>query len=237
MVAKTLTELLGWDEEELGSEDSDSEEDLDYVPGVEKEMKRKPTTGKKKRKKRKQAPDLRELSLPKPARRLDADIDLGDAALTGSTFDDELKLSTACPRLPESAPAEAKVVILVGRKPTRGTAEDPRLTEARAIMNVQLAGMPFYYDAYHALLTLDAAGSEDIVGAATFRLGLLHTKQVRTSAIRRRALMRLSFADRCFRFSPFTLSSRSPCSSSTCSRWPCTRSVRAPAPARWWSAL
>jgi GNAT superfamily N-acetyltransferase len=53
------------------------------------------------------------------------------------------------------------------------------VAEYRAIYSVQLPGMPFYHsDVCHALLTLDPAG-EDVSGGATFRIGLLRTKEPR----------------------------------------------------------
>jgi GNAT superfamily N-acetyltransferase len=169
----------------LGSEDSsdDDADDDDYVPPEQRGIKKKRS---KKPRKPKQ-PDLVALSLPKPTRRLDPDLDLGDAALSGCSFDD-LDISGWCAIpgwqrregfLPSSAPASAKLQLLPGRRPTRGAPEDVRVAEYRAIYSVQLPGMPFYHsDVCHALLTLDPAG-EDVSGGATFRIGLLRTKEPR----------------------------------------------------------
>lgn len=153
--------------ESLGTSDSDSEDDADYVP--------RPKRPKfKKKKKKPKMPNLTELSLPKPSQRLDQDLDLGDAALSGCAFS-ELELTRlSSPRLPDRAPPTAKVALLAGRRPTRSAPDDPRITEFRAIYSVQLPGMPFYNEAVHALLTLDPAG-EDVAGGATFRLGMLQT--------------------------------------------------------------
>jgi hypothetical protein len=169
----------------LGSEDSsdDDADDDDYVPPEQRGIKKKRS---KKPRKPKQ-PDLVALSLPKPTRRLDPDLDLGDAALSGCSFDD-LDIAGWCAIpgwqrregfLPSSAPASAKLQLLPGRRPTRGAPEDVRVAEYRAIYSVQLPGMPFYHsDVCHALLTLDPAG-EDVSGGATFRIGLLRTKEPR----------------------------------------------------------
>lgn len=171
----------------LGSEDSsdeDDEDDDDYVPPEQRGIKKKKRS--KKPRKPKQ-PDLVALSLPKPTRRLDPDLDLGDAALSGCSFDD-LDIAGWCAIpgwqrregfLPSSAPASAKLQLLPGRRSTRGAPEDVRVAEYRAIYSVQLPGMPFYHsDVCHALLTLDPAG-EDVSGGATFRIGVLRTKEPR----------------------------------------------------------
>ena len=171
----------------LGSEDSsdeDDEDDDDYVPTEQRGIKKKKRS--KKPRKPKQ-PDLVALSLPKPTRRLDPDLDLGDAALSGCSFDD-LDIAGWCAIpgwqrregfLPSSAPASAKLQLLPGRRATRGAPEDVRVAEYRAIYSVQLPGMPFYHsDVCHALLPLDPAG-EDVSGGATFRIGVLRTKEPR----------------------------------------------------------
>lgn len=165
------------DEEEvsLGSSDTDSEDDEDYIP--EKRPKRRAKSKKKKVKKVK-PPNLTELSLPKPASRLDPTLDLGDAALTSAFCDDNLDLSSmVSPSLPD-APPSAHVRLLVGRRPTRGTPDVSEIAEYRAIYSVQLPGMPFYYDAFHALLTTGASNDHVVSAGATFRLLVVTTAEV-----------------------------------------------------------
>ena len=127
--------------------DSDDEDDEDFVPQARKKKKR--------RRRRVRPPDLRELSMPKPAR-LDATLDLGDAALAGCSTEVVKGLSSL------SSPI-ANVVLLPGRRPTRGTPAAKQVVEFSAIYSVQLPGMPFYHDAFHALLTNGPDGS-DIAG-------------------------------------------------------------------------
>ena len=166
------------DEEELGSDDTDGEsssDDEDYVPQKRKRTTTTTTIKKKKKKKKKpKPPNLDELSLPKPAARLDPLISLGDAALVGCTFESAGALSSSSSSAKTS---KSHSVLLEGRRPTRGQADDFRLADYKAIYSVQLPGMPFYYDAYHVAHTSDAALT-DVLGGATFQLLRLHTTRI-----------------------------------------------------------
>ena len=160
VVEKTIDETI----DDEASDDEEDEDDADYVPGEHRPKRKKRLKKKRKRKE----PDLTELSLPKAAQRLEPDIDLSGAALHGC-LTDEHKLAAVGPlRLPKGAPPAAAVELVVGRRPTRGTSEHPGVSQYRLFYGIQLPGMPFYNDAYHLLLTLDAQG--DVVsGGATFR--------------------------------------------------------------------
>ena len=168
------------DEVDLGSEDTEST-DEDYVDNAKPEKKiRKKRRRLKKKRKRVPLPNLDELSLPKPAARLDERLDLGDAHLKHVMVDDSVRPTSMQPLTPSGG----RVELLIARKPTRGSPDDARVAEYRKFYDKQLPGLPFYYDGsegaacvYQAMLTLDdAAASSAIVGGATFRLLTLTTQ-------------------------------------------------------------
>ena len=151
------------DDIELGSDDTDSE-DEEYVPKENRPRLKK--TLKKKKKKKRKLPNLDELSLPKPPARLDANLDLGDAALAGCAVDDKVE-----PQMSPILFSGVRCDLLVARPPTRSTPSEQNVAEYRTIYGLQLPGMPFYYDACQALLTLDDGPAPGPVsGGATFRL-------------------------------------------------------------------
>lgn len=157
------------EEVDLGSSDteSDSESDCDYMP-PKKKRNRRGQTGKKKKAKP-TMPNLVELSLPKPAARLDPTLSLGDAALAGCVFGDPLSLSST------RRPKRGIVIVRGARRPTRNDPGDARIVEYKAFYDKQLPGMCFYYESYHALLMHDG----HVLGGSTFQLLTLTTSDAR----------------------------------------------------------
>ena len=153
------------EEVDLGSSDteSDSESDCDYVPPKKKRKRR--GQAEKKKQAKPAMPNLVELSLPKPAARLDPTLSLGDAALAGCVFGDPLTLSST------RRPKRGIVILHNQKRPTRNDPGDARVAEYKAFYDKQLPGMCFYYDSYHALLMDDG----HVLGGSTFQLLTLST--------------------------------------------------------------
>lgn len=106
--------------------------------GEDEELVPKPTNGtqkkKKKRKKRRKwvrAPDMTELSLPKPAPWLATDLDLSGSAVLGARQAAHALSRVGAVALPAGAPAEADGQTAKGFKPTRLKPDDCRVAQYR----------------------------------------------------------------------------------------------------------
>lgn len=102
----------------------------------------------KKKKKRKmkrvkwiRVPDMTELSLPKPASRLDADLDLSGSEVLG-THQVPHELSTPdIGTLPAGVPGDADVHVLKGFEPTESKPDDLRVAQYRRFYAKQVAAV------------------------------------------------------------------------------------------------
>ena len=134
----TLAELMGVQdesEEELATDSAESDED--YVPEKKAGWKQMNASvikklKKKKRKKKVAAPDLTELSLPKPATRLSADLDLTSSAVMSAVQREHTISKLGTIKLRKDAPTDAHAESVRGRKAcTRGLPDDARVAQYR----------------------------------------------------------------------------------------------------------
>lgn len=134
-----------------------ADDERDDVVSVAKPTKSIKKKRKKKRKKRTPLPDFDVLSLPKPDRKLDENLDLSLSSLYGCSYDELEMQNLGCKRLPKETAFydDGRCHFVAGSDDGGPPADDPLLAQYLSHYKVQLPGLDFYDDAYHALLTLD----------------------------------------------------------------------------------
>jgi hypothetical protein len=133
----TIRKRLAEAREAAVLEESGEDEGVEVVPRPTNDIKKK----KKKRKKRRKwvrAPDMTELSLPKPAARLATDLDLSGSAVLGTRQTAHALSSVGSVVLPAGALAEANAQTIKGFKPRRLKPDDARVAQYRSFYATQV---------------------------------------------------------------------------------------------------
>ena len=132
----------------------DKSEDENCVPPSEQKSGHKKKRRKMKWVKRTLVPDMTELSLPKPASRLDPILDLSGSAVLGASQMPHLLLGALGPvALPVGSPKDAVAHTSQGFLPISPRPNDLRVSQYRKFYSKQLPSMPFYGEAYHTTLS------------------------------------------------------------------------------------